>query len=608
MTMTERESGAVLAADADADAETIDLLRRYEPVLSYTDGELFFPTRIEDYVRCCSLMRDSEQAVPAGELTVDDLIAAAEAPGADLCLLFVQQPFNRSEVRRHRRRSAKPTIAKSGRLAAVGLTSRVFDVLMRVSLLFRGSVPGGVTAAAADIYARRLKPEQCTYYGRVVREGGYVILQYWFFYAMNDWRTTFGGVNDHEADWESITVYLAETAGELRPAWVAISAHDNVGDDLRRRWDDPDLRRSGDHPVIFVGAGSHSGAVVPGQYVVTVNPEWLRPYFRAFRRVTGVMFPWTRGRQRHGLGIPYLDYALGNGEKVGPGGARQWDPVPISDDTPWVRAFRGLWGRDTHDWLGGERAPAGPRYDRDGRVRRLWADPLGWAGLQKLSPDPEEEKRHLRVRVEALDEQIKTADAEIETSREELRRLRATAVSLGHHTATKTLARERFIGVAKAEQVLAELIRVRTEFVEERAAHQAVLARPFTLEGPQAHFKEPHLPHSPSREARTKFLHAWAALSTPLFIFAMVGVFLLPDKPHAVPLAAVILLFTAVEAWARRKLLLFGTGLLMLAGVVGGIVGAGFAVAYGGRYVLLAPLVIAAGVLLFVNLRDLFRR
>jgi hypothetical protein len=32
-----------------------------------------------------------------------------------------------------------------------------------------------------------------------VRDAGYLILQYWLFYAMNDWRSTFGGVNDHEA-------------------------------------------------------------------------------------------------------------------------------------------------------------------------------------------------------------------------------------------------------------------------------------------------------------------------------------------------------------------------------------------------------------------------
>jgi hypothetical protein len=27
---------------------------------------------------------------------------------------------------------------------------------------------------------------------------------------MNDWRSTFGGVNDHEADWEQVTVFLPD--------------------------------------------------------------------------------------------------------------------------------------------------------------------------------------------------------------------------------------------------------------------------------------------------------------------------------------------------------------------------------------------------------------
>ena len=82
---------------------------------------------------------------------------------------------------------------------------------------------------------------------------------------MNDWRTTFNGVNDHEADWEASTVYLAETSDgpearvdRRRPRTTT------SGDDLRRRWDDPDLRLVGDHPVVFVGAGSHSGAVIAG--------------------------------------------------------------------------------------------------------------------------------------------------------------------------------------------------------------------------------------------------------------------------------------------------------------------------------------------------------
>ena len=129
----------------------------------------------------------------------------------------MREPFERDEVRTAAC-TYGPRIAKSGRLAAVGLIGRVFDVIFRASLLLRGSVPGGVAAAAADLYERRMNSERCAYYGRVVRDGGYVVLQYWFFYAMNDWRTTFSGVNDHEGDWEAVVVYLAETADGLRPA------------------------------------------------------------------------------------------------------------------------------------------------------------------------------------------------------------------------------------------------------------------------------------------------------------------------------------------------------------------------------------------------------
>jgi hypothetical protein len=597
------ETGGTVPHDPD-----LDLLRRYEPVLAYTEGERFFPVGVEDYVRCCGLRRGEEQLVPAGELTTEGLVTmAGRYPESRLSLLLVQEPFDRREVRRYGR--ARPPIAKSGRLAAVGLFGRVFDVLLRASLFLRGSVPGGVAAAAADRYERHMSPSRCPYYGRVVREGGYIVLQYWFLYAMNDWRTTFSGVNDHEADWEAVTVYLAETATGPRPAWLAVSAHDGAGDDLRRRWDDSDLRIAGDHPVIFVGAGSHSGTFVPGQYLVTVNPARLRPVLRGTRRVKAFAFPWLREGRRHGgVGIPFIDYAMGNGEEVGHSRARSWHPVVISDETPWVSAFHGLWGRDTRDWVGGERAPAGPRYERDGRVRTLWADPLGWAGLQKILPDPEDDRRELRARIAILDQEIEDADTSIARDREELRRLRATAVSLGHHENARGLARRRAAEVAKAETDLRALVRTRTDLAEERAAHEATLTRPPDAEEPQEHLREPHVPYTPTRGPRTRFLHAWAALSTPLFILAIVGVFVVPHEPVVILLAGVVFLFALMEAWARRRLLAFGTGLLMLAGAVAIVAGLGVAVVYGGRYVLLVPMVVVAGVLLVANLRELFHR
>ena len=121
----------------------------------------------------------------------------------------------------------------------------------------------------------------------MVRSAGYTILQYWYFYPFNDWRSTFHGVNDHEADWEMVAVYLVDDADQLRPAWVAASSHDHHGDALRRRWDDPNLHRENGHPIVYPGAGSHSGAFVPGDYVVSVE-------LPALRRVVDTVRRWLR--------------------------------------------------------------------------------------------------------------------------------------------------------------------------------------------------------------------------------------------------------------------------------------------------------------------------
>ena len=54
------------------------------------------------------------------------------------------------------------------------------------------------------------RDEKYVYHGRVVRQGGWTICQYWFFFAYNNWRSGFHGVNDHESDWELVSVYLYE--------------------------------------------------------------------------------------------------------------------------------------------------------------------------------------------------------------------------------------------------------------------------------------------------------------------------------------------------------------------------------------------------------------
>jgi hypothetical protein len=51
----------------------------------------------------------------------------------------------------------------------------------------------------------------------------YLCLQYWFFYAYNDWATGYGGMNDHEGDWEGLYLFFPlDAAGRPQepPAYV----------------------------------------------------------------------------------------------------------------------------------------------------------------------------------------------------------------------------------------------------------------------------------------------------------------------------------------------------------------------------------------------------
>ena len=197
----------------------------------------------------------------------------------------------------------------------------------------------------------------------MVRSDGWVVCQYWFFYAFNNWRSGFSGVNEHEADWEQVTVFLDGTGtldddGLPPPRWVVFSAHDETGDDLRRRWDDPDLTTvDGRHPVVFAGAGSHSGAYLPGDYLITVAPPSWGGVIPAVRRLAKLFAPWARAAQGAGLGIPYIDYARGDGPSIGPSAELPGTPSSSTSRRPWVRDYRGLWGHDTKDRLGGERGP-----------------------------------------------------------------------------------------------------------------------------------------------------------------------------------------------------------------------------------------------------------
>ena len=423
------------------------------------------------------------------------------------------------------------------------MLARLIDAFVRLSLLVRGRVPGGLVAAAHRLAAAALAqageaPDRGgsvrTAYGRVLRTGGYTVLQYWYFYPFNDWRSTFYGVNDHEADWETISVYLVPDGDDgVAPAWVGASSHDLAGADLRRRWDDPQLRREGDHPVIYPGAGSHSGAFLPGDYVVSVELPALRRVVVWLQHVRRRLLPWTAEPGRGAFAIPFVDYARGDGAAIGAGHDHTWRLELIGDDTPWVRDYRGLWGLDTHDPFGGERAPAGPRYERRGRVRRSWTDPLGWVGLDGVPATPDEEEQHLRSRIVVINEELAGLEEEVVAQRATVRGLTAQVRSLGAAADSRALRRERVAERERGERELAALTARRSRLAEERAAHEAYLAGPREPARPDAHLRHPHMPYAADTDVRSRFLRVWAAVSTPVLVLGLGGSAGAADGPGA---------------------------------------------------------------------------
>jgi hypothetical protein len=577
------------ATPDDPVGDDVELLRRHEPVLHFTRGEMFLPTRVEGYLQRCSLWRSHGRrphqrlAVP-GEITPDNL--AELASGAGDYLRFVQEPMDFAGYRAWRNSTDRPGFAAVGRWARVGVLSRLLDAGFDISLSLRGVVPGGTVAVAEQQYRAMLAERPApAYYGRVVREGGYIACHYLFFYVMNDFRSTFFGVNDHEADWEQVIVYLTEPGpgGGPEPvlSWVACAAHDLFGADLRRRHDDPELRLvDGRHPVVHVGAGSHAGYFTAGEYLFTVRPEPVR---RAMRVLGSARQVWRESLGQglsdpsvpdwsEAFAVPFIDYARGDGPRVGPGTDTPWDPVPLRGEEPWLDGYRGLWGLDTGDPFGGERAPAGPRYNRDGSVRGSWSDVLGFAGLDRVVPEPQL-AAHLAARVRRLRFDLREAEQHVRLVRERLRDVELEHTATRHGSAGAVAAENTALAVAEAESALAAALSRRDHLVESDRSTAELLHR---VEAgcptdPRAHIRHRHEPE-PTTDTPRWLAELWAASSGGLLLLVVATVLVLPTPHKLAALLAAVVLFLGLDATMRGRGLQFLLGYTVVAAVVAGAV------------------------------------
>jgi hypothetical protein len=301
------------------------------------------------------------------------------------------------------------------------------------------------------------------------------------------------------------------------------------------------------------------------------------------------------------VSIPFVDYARGDGRKIGPGGDTQWVPIVISDDVPWVSNYRGLWGLDTQDPFGGERAPAGPKYNRDGSVRLSWYDPLGFAGLEKVLPPPEVAPA-LEARQRAIAIDIERVVARIARVRQlvQTRALDEAALRASQDSGTtyeRTAAR-----LAAAEEKLRSLKQQRTalaqthEFLQRYATHIHE-----TSDDPQAHLRDMHRP-DPTPPPRRVF-QVWSALSGGLALFVVVLLLVVLPAYWWFWLLVAGTVFATLEAAAEGRLLSFLSSFTIVFAVISALV----LVWEFWRALVVVALGGAIAVLIRDNLRELFR-
>jgi hypothetical protein len=203
--------------------------------------------------------------------------------------------------------------------------------------------PGNALKPGCDYerWARRItKGREPTVYAHVAGDAarsGRLALQYWFFYAYNDWN------NLHEGDWEMIQLLFdADTAREaLRspPTAVGYSQHEGAE---KAGWGTDKLELvGGAHPVVYPAAGSHANFFGEGLFLGSSADQ-------------GVGCDNTTG--------PHVD--------VRPAVATIPSNLAQARAAfPWI-GFQGRWGELQPAFYNG---PTGPN------LKTQWTEPIRWS-------------------------------------------------------------------------------------------------------------------------------------------------------------------------------------------------------------------------------------
>ena len=189
----------------------------------------------------------------------------------------------------------------------------------------------------ARLISQGRKPTVYAHVATDAADPGELALQYWFFYAFNDFN------NLHEGDWEMIQlVFDARDTHEAlseKPVEVGYSSHEGAE---RAAWGDDKLELvGGTHPVVYPAAGSHANKYTEALYLGSSAEA-------------GVGCDDTEG--------PHVQ--LQPVVKTIPS-----DPTAAVGAFPWI-AFEGRWGELQQAFFNG---PTGPN------LKTQWTEPIEWS-------------------------------------------------------------------------------------------------------------------------------------------------------------------------------------------------------------------------------------
>ncbi|UCC58894.1 MAG: Vps62-related protein [Candidatus Bathyarchaeum sp.] len=198
---------------------------------------------------------------------------------------------------------------------------------------FLNNTLGGSEEIAQDYRQRRASLGD-KIYAHVTSESGYIVVQYWFFYAFNP-----GTLNQHQGDWEMIQIVLDSTE---TPQYAVYSQH-HAGE--RAEWKDVE-KVDGTHPRVYVALGSHASYFRPFQGKLGMESDTLGNAFTLKPEDLEIVQLGEKGSGNHPSSQDWLEF----------GG--RW----------------GNWARIIDSSLGA----AGPSGPGQGENSEKWLNPVSW--------------------------------------------------------------------------------------------------------------------------------------------------------------------------------------------------------------------------------------